>query len=161
MIQPITPASLENFFGFENALLFEKLNKMSYIFQVLIAFFSLFHFFIYHNHPWPSRYFDLEERMIIPPWLWEFLSPGSLYEALFESLIFGYSLSGALWSDECLALPHPQNVPAAAALLALERLALNMFLVNRTGNLVFFSFIHSSEYECLTSCKPSSLYKKK
>ena len=36
-----------------------------------------------------------------------------------------------------LALPHLQNVPAAAAILALECLALNMFLVSRIGTLCF------------------------
>lgn len=40
-----------------------------------------------------------------------------------------YEVMGAL------ALPHFQNVPAAAVILALEHLALNMFPVKRIGTL--------------------------
>lgn len=45
-----------------------------------------------------------------------------------------------------LAFPHLQNLPAAAVFLALNHLALNMFLVQLDGHLLFFTFIHYSKH---------------
>ena len=149
------------FLCFWKALFPGKLNERFYIFKVLIAFVNFLVYFIVAfilNPHDPADSFNIGQRVTISPWLFESSQVLEAYKRLwYEGLTLGHGLSRALWSDGALALPHFQNVPAAAAILAVEHWALNMFAPCREDwhPLIFF-FTHFSEYKSLTSCKRSA-----
>lgn len=107
----------------------------------------------------PADCLDIEQRVIISPQL--FNSSWVLEVSMrhsFESRIFGCSLYRAWWSDEGLGLTSPSRCTSESGSAAF---GFKYVSCQQDWHPVFFSFIRSSEYECLTSCKPRTLCMKK